>query len=84
MQVAIEENLIKLEKNAPEKRVGLVAFNQFVNVIGDGKIDPIKMIEIDEKEAIKRVAERTSEFETIKDNKNTLSQKLLKSVLNFI
>ena len=78
VQVAIEDNLVKLEKNAPEKRVGLVAFNQFVNVIGDGKIDEIKMIDIDEKESIKKVAERTADFETIKNNKNFLSKKLLK------
>ena len=80
VQVAIEENIVKLEKSAPEKKVGLIAFNQFVNIIGDGKIDPIKMIDIDDKESIKKVADRTPEFDKIQKNKDVLSKKLLKLV----
>ena len=75
--MAIEENILKLEKSAPEKRVGLIAFNQFVNIIGDGKIDPIKIIDIDDKESIKKVADRKPEFEKIQKNKDVLSKKLL-------
>ena len=58
--------------------MGLIAFNQCVNVIGDGKIDEIKMIDIEEKESIKKVADRTPEFENIQKNKDVLSKKLLK------
>ena len=67
-----------MEKITPDKKVGLVAFNQFVNIIGDGKIDPIKMIDIEDKESIKKVADRTPEFEQIQKNKEILSKKLLK------
>ena len=62
----------------PEKKVGLIAFNQCVNVIGDGKIDEIKIIDIEDKESIKKVADRTPEFEKIQNNKDGLSKKLLK------
>ena len=81
VQVAIEDNLNKLEKNCPDKRVGLVAFNQHVNIIGDGKMDQIKMIELDAKEEIKKVAQRTPELDKIQHNKNLLSKKLLKWAL---
>jgi hypothetical protein len=77
VQCAIEENLVKLEKNDPEKKVGLVTFNQSVNVIGDGKMDLVKLNDIDDKESIKRVAERTADFQKIENNKKVLSQKLL-------
>ena len=43
VQVAIEDNLYRLEKTDPEKKVGLVSFNQNVSVIGDGKINKIKI-----------------------------------------
>ena len=78
VQVAIEDNLNKLEKNCPDKRVGLVAFNQHVDIIGDGKMDQIKMVELDAKEEIKKVAQRTPELDKIQHNKNMLSKKLLK------
>ena len=84
LQVAIEDNLKNLEKHNPEKRVGLIAFNQHVSIIGDGQMNVTKLDDscIDDKEEIKKIAERTPSFQTILKNKNNLSRKLIKYLLH--
>ncbi|KAJ8032397.1 Circularly permutated Ras protein 1 [Holothuria leucospilota] len=43
MQSAIDEQLTKLEEVNPNKRVGIVAFNDTVTIIGDGTSPPIPL-----------------------------------------
>ena len=82
LQVAIDDNLNKLHKSNPEKKVGIVAFNQNVKIIGDGKMDLIKITnnELDSKDQIKSIADRTPNFSCVgKENvMEKLRDKLLK------
>ena len=67
-----------MEKNDPHKRVGLVAYNHEVTIIGDGLIDQRKIAEdfLDSKEAIRNIAEKIPKFGPISKNKKLLSEKL--------
>ena len=82
LQVAIDDNLKKMIKNTPEKRVGIVAFNQDVKILGDGQVDPMNLMEqtLDSKENIKRTADRTASFSCVGADgiMNKLRDKLLK------
>lgn len=40
-QIAIEQQIKRLERENPDKRVGIVAFNNEVLIIGDGTQDPV-------------------------------------------
>jgi hypothetical protein len=87
LQVAIDDNLKKLLKSNPEKKVGIVAFNQLVRVLGDGRMDPeIKIIDaiLDSKDEIKAVAERTESFASIGEPgiMEKLRNKLLKYIIS--
>lgn len=81
--MAIYDSLNQLEKNAPQKRVGIVTFNKNITIIGDGQM---KKIEIDgekllHRKAIKLIADKTPPFEMIETNKSTLIEELDKLVL---
>jgi len=80
VQFAIEKNLSELEKTSPSKRVGLVAFNQSVKVIGDGKINEFNFEResLDDRDVIESNAKRTPDFCSIKETKKTLSEKMFK------
>ena len=80
MQLAITSNFEKLVKENPDKNVGLVTFNNSVNIIGDGSIEKITISGdfLDNKDEIKKFAENTPEFKTINQNKKVLNEKLLK------
>ena len=80
MQVAIEESLVKLENNDPNKKVGLVTFNHSVNVIGDGNMAELKIArdKLNSKDEIKSLSDITPDFATVKSTKKLLSQKLFK------
>lgn len=68
----------KLEKNSPEKKIGIVTFNHLVSVIGDGKINKID-IEGDKLEStneIKNYVEQTPELDSLSNCKNILRKKL--------
>ena len=78
MQLAITSNLDKLEKESPEKKVGLVTFNNKVNIIGDGFIEAqqISGDYLDRKDEIKKIADNTPNLKAL--NKAVLNEKLLK------
>lgn len=81
--MAIYDSLNQLEKNAPQKRVGIVTFNKNITIIGDGQM---KKIEIEgekllHRKAIKLIADKTPPFEMIETNKSTLIEELDKLVL---
>ena len=80
LQVALSENLDKLVKESPNKRVGLVAFNQEVRSIGDGLIEEmiISGDNLNIKEKIIEKANSTNEFKSIKETTNVLNDKILK------
>lgn len=69
-----------MEKTDSEKKVGLVTFNQTVSIVGDGKINEIKIQKecLENKNEIEAVAERTPEFDVLKNTKTVLRDKLLK------
>lgn len=72
--MAITDCLNRLEENAPQKRVGIVAFSKNVEVLGDGCMDKI-VIEgssLSNMECIKATAQMTPQFETIETNKENL------------
>jgi hypothetical protein len=81
LQVAIDDNLNKLHKSNPEKKVGVVAFNQNVKIIGDGKMDLMKITndELDSKDQIKAIAERTPSFSCV--GKENVMEKLREKFL---
>ncbi len=68
-----------MEKNSPEKRVGLVTFNHSVQIFGDGKTkaSSISECDLDTKELIESRANETPNFDSIKSCKSILSQKLI-------
>lgn len=76
--MAINENLNQLEKNSPNKRVGIVAFSNSVHVIGDGRMEKIEIEgeNLTNKEIIKSIAQKTPPFELIKNNKDKLLKKI--------
>ena len=78
--MAITSNFEKLEKDNPDKKVGIVAFNNSVNVIGDGSMENFKISGelLDSKEEINKYVEKTPELKTITQNKTILNDKLLK------
>lgn len=80
VQLAITSNFEKLEKENPEKRVGIVAFNNSVNVIGDGSMDKLKISGeyLDSKDELRKHAEKTPDLKAISQNKAVLNEKLLK------
>ena len=80
LQVAIEDSLVNMIKTTPNKRVGIVAFNQEVRVIGDGLIDEafIKGEKLDSKSQIKDLADSTVNFGSLNDTKKKLTEKLIK------
>ncbi len=79
VQVAIEDSLTKLEQNSPDKRVGLVSFNQDVNVYGDGKMEfaRINGQDLENKSRLKFHAESTPDFDSIVNRKSYLRDKIL-------
>ncbi|CAF0935328.1 unnamed protein product [Brachionus calyciflorus] len=78
VQVAIDDNLTKLEKTNPDKKVGLVTFNQNVSILGDGLMTEIKMCrDLETKDDIKKIVERTPDFDSLKNTKKFLREKLL-------
>jgi len=77
--LAISENLTNLAKNNPEKRVGIVAFNKKVRVIGDNAEELIEEDSLYEKEIIKGLAkDKASNLSLIGKSKDSLTEKLLK------
>lgn len=85
VQVAIHDNLKKLESTDPRKRVGIVTFNKEVNVIGDGKINRIKINDISlySEDEIKLVSQKTPNFDIIGTNKGKLIEQVLRQYINF-
>lgn len=76
---AIEANLINLEKNSPEKKVGLVTFSHSVNIIGDGEKrweQKISGPALDTKEEIESRALETPTFDSIKSSQSRLAKRL--------
>ena len=67
-------------KNDPNKKVGIVTFNQSVLIVGDGKINEIQIPQnaLENKNEIKAVAERTPDFDSLKNTNDVLRNKLLK------
>jgi hypothetical protein len=41
VQSAIDNQLSEMQKNNPDRKIGLVTFNNEVTIIGDGTKDPI-------------------------------------------
>jgi hypothetical protein len=80
VQVAISENLAKLVKDTPSKRVGLVTFNQEVRSYGDGSSDEVTINGdyLNKKESIAEKYNLTGDFKPIKDTVALLSDKVLK------
>jgi hypothetical protein len=81
VQTAIEHNISKLEKNSPEKRVGLVTFNHKINIIGDGRNDitSIKGDQLNSLEKVKAIARNyIPTFDIIKRRKGKLREEILK------
>lgn len=80
VQLAITSNLNKLEKESPEKKVGLVTFNNKVKIIGDGFIDELHISGdyLDKKDEIKKIADNTPNLKAL--NKTVLNEKLLKYI----
>lgn len=80
VQLAITSNLDKLEKESPEKKVGLVTFNNKVKIIGDGFIDELQIVGdyLDKKDEIKKIADNTPNLKAL--NKTVLNEKLLKYI----
>lgn len=72
--MAISDCINRLEKNAPNKRVGLVAFSKNVEVIGDGRMDKIVIdgADLESVASIESVARRTPQFAVIQNNKSNL------------
>jgi hypothetical protein len=80
VQVAISENLTKIMKDSPKKKVGLVTFNQEVHSYGDGTIEEVIINgdNLNKKESIVEKANSTGEFKSIKDTIEILNNKVLK------
>jgi hypothetical protein len=80
VQVAISENLTKIMKDSPKKKVGLVTFNQEVHSYGDGTIEEVIINGdyLNKKESIVEKANSTGEFKSIKDTIEILNNKVLK------
>lgn len=72
--MAISDCINRLEKNAPNKRVGLVAFSKNVEVIGDGRMEKLVIDgqDLNSIENIKTAAKNTPHFNTIEKNKEFL------------
>lgn len=79
VQVAIYENLAKLEKDNPNKRVGLITFNHEVISYGDGFTQPVIISGdfLNKKESIEEKAQIIDEFKPVKETKEILNSKLL-------
>jgi hypothetical protein len=80
VQLAITSNFEKLIKENPEKKVGIVTFNNSVNVIGDGTFDQQRISGdfLNSTEEINKIVENTPSFKCIKESKEVLNDKLLK------
>lgn len=79
VQLAITSNFEKLVKENPEKRVGLVTFNNSVNVIGDGTFEQQRISGdyLNSKEEINKTVESTPSFKSINESKEVLNERLL-------
>lgn len=79
VQVALSENLAKLVIETPNKRVGLVTFNQEVRSYGDGSSDEVTINGdyLNKKESIAEKYNLTGDFKPIKDTVALLSDKVL-------
>lgn len=80
VQVAISENLGKLVKDGPNKRVGLVTFNHEVHSYGDGTTPEITISGdyLLNKEKIAEKVNLTADFKPVTETSNVLNDKVLK------
>lgn len=79
VQAAIADNLDKLKNESPNKRVGLVAFNDQVHVYGDGAKDPTVLSDtiLESKEKIEKKAQEVNELLPINKTFEKLYDKLI-------
>jgi hypothetical protein len=80
VKIAISENLTNLEKDYPNKRVGLVTFGSQVVSFGDGSTEEVIISDdnLNKKEFIARKAILTGEFKRVKDTIKVLNEKVLR------
>ena len=80
VQAALSANLTKLVKKTPNKRVGLVTFNQEVHFYGDGLIDEVTISgdDLNKKESIVEKANISGDFKPVQDTSAILNNKIIK------
>ena len=80
VQVALSENLTKLVKDTPNKRVGLVTFNQEVHSYGDGLTGEVTISGdyLNKKESIVEKAKITGDYKPVLETSEILNDKVIK------